>query len=120
MTKIMLRALHELKLDIIVVDRLLETTSTANYLKSTCRTKNACTIIIIHNSPGNLPVQSVACESKKSTSSVTITANKMDANNKTVDSKSTGSKVVYLNQTQDSSLITGGNSSHICDDNSLE
>ena len=31
-----------------------------------------------------LPVQSVACQSKQSNSAVTITANKMDANSKTI------------------------------------
>ena len=36
----MFRALTELKSDVIVVDKLLETTSTANYSKSTHRIKN--------------------------------------------------------------------------------
>ena len=40
MTRFMFRALNELKSDIIVVDKLLETTSTANYSKSAHRIKN--------------------------------------------------------------------------------
>ena len=44
MTRIMFRALIELKSDIIVVDKLLETNSTANYSKSA---KHVFTIIII-------------------------------------------------------------------------
>ena len=39
-----------------------------------------------------MSVQSVACQRKKSNSAVTIAANKMDANNKIIDSKSTGSE----------------------------
>ena len=66
----MFKALYELKSNIIV-DKLLETTSTANYSKSTHIIKNAhiqkhvFTIIIIsrYNSTGSLPVQSVACQS---------------------------------------------------------
>ena len=95
----MFRALNELKSDVIVVDKLLETTSTANYAKSTYRIKNArmqnmslLLVLYMYNSPGSLPVQSVACQSNKCNSAVTITANKMDANNKTIDSKSTGSE----------------------------
>ena len=45
----------------------------------------------IYNPPGSLPVQSVACQREKYNCEVTITANKMDTNNKTIDSKSTGS-----------------------------
>ena len=41
MTRFMFRALNELKSDIIVVDKLLETTSTANYSKSAYKIKNA-------------------------------------------------------------------------------
>ena len=41
----------------------------------------SCTIIILYNSHGSLPVQSVTCCSKTSNSAVTITGNKMDANN---------------------------------------
>ena len=37
-------------------------------------------------------MESVACQSNKSNSAVTITANKMDDNNKTIDVKSTGSE----------------------------
>ena len=53
MTRIMFRALNELKADIFVVDNLLETISTAIYLKSAHRIKNApaehvFTIIIHH------------------------------------------------------------------------
>ena len=42
MTRFMFRALNELKSDIIVVDKLLETPSTANYSKGTHRITNAC------------------------------------------------------------------------------
>ena len=41
MTRFMFKALNELKSDIIVVDKFLETTSTANYSKSTHKIKNA-------------------------------------------------------------------------------
>ena len=40
MTRVMFKALNELKSNIIVVDKLLETTSTANYSKSTQRITN--------------------------------------------------------------------------------
>ena len=59
-----------------------------------------------------MPVQAGACQSNKSNLAVTTTANKMDANNKTIDSKSTGSEeytsidVRYINQTHGSYLIT--------------
>ena len=59
--------------------------------KACIELKNACmqnmSLIIMYNPPGSLPVQSVAFQSKKSGSAVTITANKMDANNKTIDSQ---------------------------------
>ena len=42
MTRFMFRALNQLKSDIIVVDKLLETTTTAKYSNSTHRIKNAC------------------------------------------------------------------------------
>ena len=51
-----------------------------------------------------MPVQSVASQSEKSDSAVTITANKMDANNKIIVSTSTGSErctsidVAYIKQ----------------------
>ena len=40
MTRSMFRTLNELKSDIVVVDKPLETTSTATYSKSTHRSKN--------------------------------------------------------------------------------
>ena len=69
MTRIMLRAVNELKSD-IAVDKHLETTSTANYSKRAYRIKNACMQnmslinIIIYNSTSSLPVQLRACQSK--------------------------------------------------------
>ena len=41
MTRFIFRALNELKSDIIAVDKLLETTSKANYSKSAHRIRNA-------------------------------------------------------------------------------
>ena len=41
MTRNMFRALNELKIDIVAVDKLSLTTSTANYSKSSHRIKNA-------------------------------------------------------------------------------
>ena len=97
----MFRALTELKSDIIIVDKLVETTSTTNYSKSTHRIKNTrmqnislllllyiTHLVAYHCSQ----LQSVACQSKQFNSAVTITDNKMDARNKTIDSKSTGSE----------------------------
>ena len=94
----MFRTLNELKSEIIVVDKLLETSSIANYSKSTQRIKNAACnlllllllLLLLYNSTGSLPVQSVTCQSNKFNSTVTITANKMDAKTNTIDSKSTG------------------------------
>ena len=95
MTRIMFR---ELKSDIIVVDKLLETTS-ANYSKSTHRIKNvhmqnmSLLLLLYDNPPGSLPMQSVyMLEQKKSNLAITITANKMDASKKIIDSKSTGTE----------------------------
>ena len=63
MTRSMFRSLNELKSNIVVVDKLLETTLIANYSKSTHRIKHAhahakhvFTISIINNSPCSLPV----------------------------------------------------------------
>ena len=88
MIRSMFRTLNELKSD-IVVEKHLET-STTNYSKCAHRIKNmhmqnmSCTIIILYSSHGSSPVQSVTCHSKISNSAVTITANKIDANNKTI------------------------------------
>ena len=61
MTWSMVRALNELKSDIVVVDTCLrlETTPTAIYLKNAHRIKNVH-IIIIYNTHGSFPVQSGA------------------------------------------------------------
>ena len=103
MNRFMFSALNELKSDIVVADKLLEKTSTSNYWKRahTIRIKNAhakhvFTFVIIYASPRSLLVQSVACQSNKSNSAITITANKMDANNQTINSKSTRSKGYIL------------------------
>ena len=71
-------ALNELKSDIIVVDSKL----LSNYK---CAHAKHVFTIIIYNSPCSLPEQSVAWQSTKSNLAVTITANKMDANNETID-----------------------------------
>ena len=65
MTRIMFRELIELKSD-IVVDKLLETTSIANYSKSAHRMRayKTCLYYYYYNPPGSLPVQLVACQSK--------------------------------------------------------
>ena len=95
MTRFIFR--NELKSDIIVIDKRLETTSTANYSKSKHRTKNACMqnrslLLLYITHLVACQWQWVACQSNKSNLAVTFTANKMDANNKTIDSTSTGSE----------------------------
>ena len=90
MIRSMFRALDELK-PYVVVDKLLETTSTANYSKSTHKIKNVhmqnISLLLLYNLLGSLLVQSdAATHSKKSDSTITIIAN-----NKTVISKSTRS-----------------------------
>ena len=93
-----------------VVDTRLETISTGNYSKS-AHPKLVFPIIIIYNSHGSLPVQSCACQIKKSDSAVKITANKMDNNNKTIVSHANMEVVVYtvyvsyIDQTQGSYMI---------------
>ena len=56
------------------------------------RTCKTCLYYYLYNSPGSLPLQSVACQSNTSNSAVTITANKMDASNKTIDFQTRGSE----------------------------
>ena len=80
---------NQLKSDIIVVDKLLETASIANYSKNTYRIKNVhmqnMSLLLL------LYITHMVTYKCRSNSIVTITANKMDANNKTIDCKSTGS-----------------------------
>ena len=52
-------------------------------------------LLFVYNSPSRFPVQSVICQREKCDSTVIITANKMDAHNKTIGSKSTGSRGVH-------------------------
>ena len=109
---------NELKSDIVVGDKSLETTYTANYSKSAHRIKNEHMqksfdyYYYIYNSHDSL-LSAVSCmQSKKSDSTVTITANRMDANNKVIiyqDNRKwryTLIAVSYIDQTQGSYLIS--------------
>ena len=85
----MFKALNELNSDIVVVDKSLKTTSTANYPKRahSCRIKkcpHAKKVLLLYITHQVARPCSHLHAGKKSDSAVTITANKMYANTKTI------------------------------------
>ena len=101
MTSIMFRALNELNSYIIVVDKLLKTSSTAYFSKCAHRIKNmnmlnmSLLLLLYITHLVAYQCNQLHARAKQSNSAVTITTNKMDAQNKTIDSKSTGSGGIH-------------------------